>query len=118
MNKIYITWSEFGAMVRELAKQIKKRRIRFNGIYGIPRGGLPIAIYLSHYLKLPLQLYPNEKSLVVDDISDTGKTLESHKNKFIATLFTTSWTKSKPLCWVGKKEKKTDWIVFPWEIKC
>lgn len=114
-NKIYITWAEFGAMANELGEQIKKRRLRFNGIYGIPRGGLPLAVYLSYYLNLPLQLYPNEKSLVVDDISDTGKTLEKHSNKFIGTLFTTEYTKTKPHCWVDEK-RKNEWIVFPWEI--
>lgn len=117
MNKVFITWSEFGALIRDLAKKIKKTRMKFSGVYGVPRGGLPIAVYLSHYLNLPLQLYPDKRSLVVDDISDTGKTLGSHKDKFIATLFTTDWTKTKPHCWVVKKDKKSDWLVFPWEDK-
>ncbi len=115
MKKIYLSWKKFDEMIRELIKQITERKIKFDGIYGIPRGGLPIAICLSHKLNLPLLLYPSKQSLVVDDISDDGKTLNSFRDKFIATLYTTDWTITKPNCWVDKKMSKDDWIVFPWE---
>ena len=104
-------------MIKELAIKISKDGNEYDGIYGIPRGGLPIAVCLSHELDLPLLMYPTDKSLVVDDISDTGKTLESHKNKAIATLYSTSWTKTKPLYFIKEKLFKSDWIVYPWEIK-
>ena len=53
-NKIYISWEEFEKMSRDLAKEIQQSPDKFEGIYGIPRGGMPLAVYLSHYLGLPL----------------------------------------------------------------
>jgi len=55
-------------------------------IYGIPRGGLIPAVYLSHMLGMsmthitPIPLVRN-KLMIVDDIFDTGKTYEQHKDK-------------------------------------
>ena len=115
MNEEFIDWEVVGLMIESLAKQIKKRKLKFDGIYGVPRGGLPIAVALSHRLNLPLLMYPTDKTLVVDDISDTGRTLKSHKNKKIATLFSTKWTKTKPDWFESYKVNKKDWIVFPWE---
>ena len=117
MKKIYYSWSKFEKDIEELSKQIKERNLKFDGIYGVPRGGLTMAVCLSHNLNLPLLMYPTKNTLVVDDISDEGNTLLNMKNKFIATLFTTDWTKTKPNCWVRKKENKDSWIIFPWELK-
>ncbi len=117
MEKIWIDWDTFGAMVNELVNMIKERKCKFDGVYGIPRGGLCLAVALSHRLNLPLLLYPTKKSLVVDDISDTGKTLASFKNRKIATLFNTQWTMTKPNWFVEEKCEKSDWIVFPWETE-
>lgn len=119
MNKIYLSWEDFGIMVDNLVKKIKKSRLKFDGVYGIPRGGLIIAVCLAHKLNIPL-LYvtPSPDDLVVDDISDTGKTLYSYDYKKTACLFTTPWTKTEPDFWVGEKLKKKDWIVFPWEEEC
>ncbi len=114
-RQIELTWGVYGILIKQLAIQIINSKHKFDGIYGVPRGGLPIAVSLSHSLKLPILLYPTEKTLVVDDISDTGKTLQSHKNKCIATLYSTKWTKTKPDYYVGEKLNKKDWIVFPWE---
>lgn len=117
MNKIYLTWEDFGEMVDSLAQQVQESELKFDGVYGIPRGGLPIAVSLSHKLNLPLLDEPTINTLVVDDISDTGKTLDEFTNAYeIATLFSTDWTIVKPKYWVREKENKEDWIVFPWEV--
>ena len=115
MKNIKVSWNKFNRMINNLSNQIKERKINFDGIYGIPRGGLTIAVCLSHKLDLPLLLYPTKKSLTIDDIADKGHTLHSFKDRFIATLFTTDWTITKPNCWVEKKKSKDEWIVFPWE---
>jgi hypoxanthine phosphoribosyltransferase len=114
-KKVKITWNEFDLMVRKLAKMIKNSRIKFDGVYGIPRGGLPLAVFLSHELQIPVLLYPTKNTLVVDDISDNGFTLERMKNKKIATLYSTDWTVTPPNWFVKKKESKNHWIIFPWE---
>ena len=115
MKKVFINWQEFDQCVEILTRQIKKSRLKFDGIYGIPRGGLPLAICLSHNLNLPILLYPTNKTLVADDISDTGTTLYHIKHKKIATLATTNWTITKPDWFVFHKDSKKKWIVFPWE---
>ena len=112
-----ISWNKFDKMIEKLSNQIIERKLTFDGIFGIPRGGLIPAVCLSHKLNLPILLYPTKKTLIVDDISDTGNTLLSFKNNFIATLHTTNWTLSKPNCWVEKKKNKNQWIVYPWEKK-
>lgn len=117
MKKIYVSWDKVDKMIDKLAKSIKKSKEKFDGVYGIPRGGLPLAVMMSHMLKLPVLLYPTKNTLVVDDISDEGYTLQRMKNKKIATLYSTDWTVTKPNWFVDKKKSKNDWIVFPWEAK-
>ncbi len=102
-------------MINQLARKIKKSKIEFNGIYGVPRGGLLPAVILSHKLNLPILLYPTEHTLVVDDISDKGYTLQRLKNKKIATLYSTAWTITKPTWHIDIKKDHNDWLVFPWE---
>lgn len=115
MNKIEITWTQVGSMIDELVVKIKKSGIKFDGVFGIPRGGLPLAVILSYRFNIPLLLYPTKNTLVVDDISDNGFTLQRMKNKKIATLFSTDWTITKPDWFIEKKKSKKDWLIFPWE---
>jgi|SRR3990167_9177485 len=115
MKKLYIGWEDIGIMVDFLVDKIKKSRIKYDGIYGIPRGGLPLAVTLSHHLNLPLLVHPTINSLVCDDISDTGVTLANIKHKKIVCLFKSKWTKTKPDYYYAEKEDKKSWLVFPWE---
>lgn len=112
---IVLTWEDFGRLVNILIEKIKDANVFFDGVYGIPRGGLPLAVILSHHFNIPLLVYPTDKSLVVDDISDKGITLSNVKHKLIATIFSTSWTKIVPDCYVEMKVDKNSHIVFPWE---
>jgi|SRR3989344_5629225 len=114
MNIIEITWKEFGKMADELAKKIKGD---FDGIYPIPRGGLPLGVALSHKLNLPLLEKPTKNSLIIDDISDEGNTLSKIKGKKIACLHSSLWTKTKPDWYVAVKKDKNDWIKYPWEVE-
>ena len=116
-TKIYVSWNEFNEMTLELAEQIKKSKIKFSGIYGIPRGGLPLAVYLSHNLELPLifEGKPTLDHLIVDDISDKGNTLNNFQDYTIACLYSTPWTKNTPNWYVRLKQDENQWIIFPWE---
>ena len=91
-------------------------------VYGLPRGGLPIAVSLSHKLGLPLlmnyydrKVVTRKKVLVVDDIADTGHTLKDFDSphNIICTMHyhQDSITKPDYFC----SEKGDDWIVYPWE---
>ena len=60
----YFTWSEFDKSVEHIAK--KCNFLKFSGIYGVPRGGLCLAVALSHKLKIKLISKPTKYSLIVD----------------------------------------------------
>ena len=74
----YLTWDDFNdavtAMLKTMSEQIDQGKLpKLQGIYGMPRGGLPLAVALSNMLNLPLLMAPIEKCLIVDDIFDTGR---------------------------------------------
>ena len=95
---INISWNEYGKLCECLKKKLGA--LPYESIVAISRGGLPIGVYLSHHLKLPLfvisaQCY-NEYTegpkvtvcpyiagtgelgkniLLVDEINATGKTI-------------------------------------------
>ncbi|OGF63551.1 hypothetical protein A2926_03015 [Candidatus Giovannonibacteria bacterium RIFCSPLOWO2_01_FULL_44_40] len=118
MKKQRYTWTEFEEDIPKLVLRIKKlarRKGGFDGIYGIPRGGLPIAVKLSHVLNLPILIGGVTKNtLVVDDVADTGSMLAPFKERkaTIATLFYKPKSKVVPHIWLRKTK---DYIVFPWE---
>ena len=111
----YFTWSEFDKSVDYIANQSKFWEL--SGIYGIPRGGLCLAVALSHKLNIQLIEKPIKNSLIVDDIFETGFTLSSFKEIEGANFFVLI-SKKKPLWWntVSISNEK-EWIVFPWENK-
>ena len=109
----FFTWSEFDKSVDHISKECEF--LEFSGIYGIPRGGLCLAVALSHKLKLNLISEPKKNSLIVDDIYETGITLSSLKNIEGATFFVL-FSKIKPTWWnTVHISEKNEWIVFPWE---
>ena len=109
----FFTWSEFDKSVEHIANECKY--LEFSGIYGVPRGGLCLAVALSHKLKINLITEPKKNSLIVDDIFETGITLNTFKDIEGATFFVL-FSKIKPTWWktVNISTKK-EWIVFPWE---
>ena len=46
----YFTWREFDQSVEQIANKCRLKD--FSGIYGVPRGGLCLAVALSHKLKI------------------------------------------------------------------
>ena len=109
----YYTWTEFDESVEQIAKECKF--LEFSGIYGVPRGGLCLAVALSHKLKIKLISDPIKNSLIVDDIYETGITLKNFKD-IEGAIFFVLFSKVKPKWWnTVHMSKKKDWIVFPWE---
>lgn len=115
MKKRHYTWREFDKDTKKIAGKIKRSKKRFDGIHGIPRGGLTLAVSLSHLLNLPILIGGVTKNtLVVDDVSDVGSTLTPFKERkaTIVTIFYKPWSKIEPDIWLRKTK---DHIVFPWE---
>ena len=115
-----MTWQQFDDACRKIAERIRHDGSTFKNIYGIPRGGLIVAVKLSHLLGLPIVLNVEDtgwNTLIVDDIADTGKTLAPFKceDRFlcVATLYYHRQSVVVPDFWVLEKTSK--WIVFPWE---
>lgn len=124
-GKKFISWADYDDMINKIAvyvKHINKEEI--GAIYGLPRGGLPIAVSLSHSLGLPLlmnyydrKVVTRKKILVVDDIADTGHTLKDFDSphNIICTMHYHQDSIVRPefFCY----EKGDDWIVYPWETE-
>ena len=117
MNKSvnYFSWQEFDQSVEYIAS--KCMFLKFSGIYGIPRGGLCLAVALSHKLNVELIRKPIKNSLIVDDVFETGHTMRSLKNIEGAKFFVL-FSKKNPTWWnTVALSKEKEWIVFPWENK-
>lgn len=114
-KKQHYSWEHFDRDTKKLARKLSSRKDSFDGIWAPPRGGLPIAVVLSHALDLPLLAKPKSThTLIVDDIADTGKTLQKYaQTHTIATLFYHPQSTFEPHIWIRKKN--TAWIIFPWE---
>ena len=111
----YFTWSEFDKSVDYIGNRCKN--LKLSGIYGVPRGGLCLAVALSHKLNIQLIEKPLKNSLIVDDVFETGLTLSNFKNIEGANFFVLV-SKKKPIWWNSVNlSYKDEWIVFPWENK-
>jgi len=116
VKKEYVSWEDFENLCQELAKRIKNSGKQIKRVYGIPRGGLPIAVRLSHILDIDLTLDPYMAELIVDDVSDTGGTIPRffHKGQIVACFHIKKNTEHVPDIWIKEIERDT-WIVYPWE---
>tara|TARA_A100001011_G_scaffold301788_1_gene315353 strand:- start:581 stop:976 length:396 start_codon:yes stop_codon:yes gene_type:complete len=109
----YFTWLEFDNSVDFIANKCKK--LKLSGIYGVPRGGLCLAVALSHKLNIKLIEKPLKSCLIVDDVYETGVTLSNFKNIEGVNFFVLV-SKKKPIWWNAVNlSLKEEWIVFPWE---
>lgn len=116
MKTEILSWKIFNDTVDGLAAQIKVSGRALNSIYGIPRGGLVLAVMLSHRLRLPLVTSLADignLTLIVDDISDTGKQLTPFTGHVTATIHITTYTKYIPHFYA--LTRKADWVRYPWE---
>lgn len=128
MGKIGLTYREYGKLIDESMVELFKKDWDIVGVYGLPRGGLPLAVHISHHLNIPLILnlmkfskdHPGKQMLVVDDIVDTGKTFER-----LVEFTDVQDIPFKSLTIYHKPDstfrpdiivkETTSWIVFPWE---
>lgn len=116
----YLDYLTFGIYADQIGNQIEKECVQYNGVYGLPRGGLPLAVHLAHRLEVQYLDAPQEGCLIVDDISDSGNTLHAIVNQFknvdVATIFYKENSLVIPT-YSGKVVGEETWVVFPWEKK-
>jgi hypoxanthine phosphoribosyltransferase len=140
-------WEEFGVAGRELARLVVADGYQPDLLLAIARGGLPVAGAVSYALgmknccvlnveyytgvdqrlEVPVILPPtldlvelaDAQVLVVDDVADTGNTLqlvvETVRPKVRSLRTAVLYEKSRSVVKCDHVWRRTDdWIVFPW----
>ena len=161
MKKIYYTWQDVERQAQEILRQLQRDAWMPDYVVGLTRGGLVPANLISQYLEVPMEClkvslrddasqpesnlwmaedaFEGKRILIVDDINDSGATLNWIKqdwqsgcfskderwngvwgnNVRIATLVDNESSKSELTVSynaVGlNKAEEDSWIVFPWE---
>lgn len=108
----HLTWAEFDAAIESISAMANG--LALSGVYGIPRGGLPLAVALSHRLGVPLLHQVLDGCLLVDDVYETGRTLEPLRGTSVLVVV---WVSKVPPTWFKAVETLSteEWLVFPWE---
>jgi len=150
MSKVYYSWSDVDSMMANITQQMATQMLRPHVILGPGRGGFPIGVMLSHYFDIPfhgfewqtrdgkiqnssqlkslLSKYNSKRVIVIDDINDTGTTLNGihdivvmegmEDNVKYITLFDKLSSNFGNVSITAKElddiEEK-QWIVFPYE---
>ncbi len=120
-----IEWATIENAIDIIKEKVLESKIEYEVIYGPPRGGLIPGVMLSHRLRIPLVLNMEEvwridmqhkKVLIVDDISDSGRTMQYFKDKNfdIATLYLRYNSMTVPK-YHAYNIDNDDWLLFPWE---
>lgn len=110
-----ITWDDMYKFVDQVEAYYKGYNKKPLGVYGLPRGGLVLAVMVSHRLDVPLLMAPAKDCLIVDDVCDSGDSL-LHYDKMgydIAVMACRSDSPVKPM--LSYEQLTCDWIVFPYE---
>ncbi len=144
-----LDWNDIKEAVITLADKITSSGANIQVIVGIFRGGWVPARMLADLLDVrevggleikfyrgiedrrerpivtqPLTISVKDKNvLIVDDVADTGKSLQTAINALnlfgaksvrTAVLYVKPWSMSEPDYYYGKTDK---WIIFPWEVR-
>ena len=107
---IDITWQEFYRLIQDMARKLET--LNPVGVYGVPQGGVPVAMALSKEAGLPHVSEPLPGVLVVDDIIDSGKTYEQYKNSSFQALVSKN-RNHDALAVMSTPVRQ--WVKFPWE---
>lgn len=131
-TKLLMTYADFDRHMDNLITKLgfnpmnESQDVPWEYVYGIPRGGVAVALHISHFLGIDmlsehelnsLPLIDKRNVLVVDDVADTGQTLTDmfihHGIDFAtATIYYKPSSVIKPDYYSEETDK---WVVFPWE---
>ena len=114
-GKLYLSWDDIETLVNQLCENIDLSQIPITSVTGLERGGLIPAVMISHKLNIPYVYSIDSTTLVIDDICDTGETLNNLITPLTAVLHYKPTAKHKPTFFA--QEVGDEWIVYPWERK-
>jgi len=102
--KTVLTHEQVASKAHLVAQQISKLGIKHCAIYGVPRGGVPAAYLVAHFLGHGCQVANRveDADVIVDDLVDSGATRARYDLPFFALY-------SK------QEDPSLGWLVFPWE---
>jgi GTP cyclohydrolase IA len=106
-----VTWSDVEQEAKALAA-----RTEFipTGVFGVPRGGVAVAVLVAQHLAVPILDAPEPGCLVVDDLVDSGVTLAPYAEAGYAC--DTLYRKPHSPEHLAPGATLLDaWITFPWE---
>lgn len=125
-GKIILCWDDIKDVIDKVVEKINNLENKPFYVYGVPRGGLIPATWISHKTGIKYQQINSTQIskmadlshiLIIDDICDSGKTVKEIRENYpkikIACLYYKETAIEAPDIYgeiVGD-----DWIVFPWE---
>jgi hypoxanthine phosphoribosyltransferase len=160
MKKVYVSWSDVQRQVQEIIRQMYLAEFKPDYIVGITRGGLAPANLISQYLDIPMHAlkvslrsdsetesnlwmatdaFAGKKILIVDDINDSGATINWIRQDWQSscdpnsTTWADIWNTTVRIAVLYDNESSDNeiavdyaaehvnkfedpqWIVFPWE---
>ena len=141
-EKLYISWEDFHRHSKTLAAKIKASG-EYDKIIAVSRGGLIPAGIISYELDIRntqavnISSYDDnkqrtsseieikcedfksdQKTLIIDDLSDTGQTFRLLRKMFPLATLASVYTKPQGSKYVDiyAEDIPDAWIVFPWDI--
>ena len=114
-SKIILSWDDIVKLVGELCERIPFEVPLADSVHGLSRGGLIPAVMVSHKLGLPYVDIIGKDTLIIDDICDSGVTLQNTPGLYTAVLHHKPETSCfTPNCWADLHIGH-EWILYPWE---
>ena len=140
VNKLYIQDSDIKTYLQTILRAMHKDKFVPDVVIGLSRGGLQPAVMLSNYFDVPMipvslalrdhqvekvdfELDPNKKYLVIDDINDSGATLNSlaqymNEHTWRSAVLINNLPSPFEPDYQGieiNKDEEDVWVVYPWE---
>ena len=141
-EKLYISWTDFHQDVKNLAAKIKTGGVAYNKIVAVSRGGLLPAGILAYELDIrscetvnmssydgencrddkdieiaPAAIDADAQTLIVDDLSDSGRTFRLLRRLYPQAVFVAVYSKpaGRDAVDIYCRDMPDNWIVFPWD---